>query len=90
MWTEDGVILINYARGGIVDENALAEAIKDGKVAAAAVYVFSKEPPDPDNPLIGLENVIVTPHIGASSVEGQFRVGMEVAEKLIHALSKAV
>ena len=84
---KDGVILINCARGGIVDEDALAEAIKNGKVAAAAVDVFSKEPPDTDNPLIGLENVIVTPHIGASSVEGQFRVGMEVAEKVILALN---
>lgn len=83
---KDGVILINCARGGIVDENALAEAIKTGKVAAAAVDVFSKEPPDMDNPLLALDNVIVTPHIGASSIEGQLRVGMEVAEKVILAL----
>ena len=83
---KDGVIIINCARGGIVDENALAEAIKTGKVAAAAVDVFAKEPPDMDNPLLGLDNVIVTPHIGASSIEGQFRVGMEVAEKVILAL----
>jgi D-3-phosphoglycerate dehydrogenase len=84
---KDGAILINCARGGIVDEHALAEAIKTGKVAAAAVDVFAKEPPDRDNPLIGLDNVIVTPHIGASSMEGQFRVGMEVAEKIILALN---
>jgi D-3-phosphoglycerate dehydrogenase len=84
---KDGAILINCARGGIVDEHALAEAIKTGKVAAAAVDVFAKEPPDRDNPLIGLDNVIVTPHIGASSTEGQFRVGMEVAEKIILALN---
>jgi len=84
---KDGVIFINCARGGIVDEDALAQAIKCGKVAAAAVDVFAKEPPDEDNPLIGLENVILTPHIGASSVEGQFRVGMEVAEKVIQALA---
>jgi D-3-phosphoglycerate dehydrogenase len=83
---KDGVILINCARGGIVDENALAEAIKTGKVAAAAVDVFANEPPGMDNPLIGLDNVIVTPHIGASSIEGQFRVGMEVTEKVILAL----
>ena len=84
---KDGVIFINCARGGIVDEAALAQAIKYGKVAAAAVDVFAKEPPDEDNPLIGLENVILTPHIGASSVEGQFRVGMEVADKVIQALA---
>jgi len=84
---KDGIIFINCARGGIVDENALAQAVKCGKVAAAAVDVFAKEPPDEDNPLIGLENVILTPHIGASSVEGQFRVGMEVADKVIQALA---
>ena len=84
---KDGVIFINTARGGIVDENALAQAIKSGKVASAAVDVFSKEPPNRDNPLIDLENVILTPHIGASSVEGQFRVGIEVADKVIQALT---
>jgi len=84
---KDGVIFINAARGGIVDENALAKAVKGGKVAAAAVDVFSKEPPDKDNPLIGLDNIILTPHIGASSVEGQFRVGMEVADKVIETLA---
>jgi len=84
---KDGVIFINCARGGIVDENALAQAIKSGKVAAAAVDVFDKEPPDEDNPLLGLENVILTPHIGASAVEGQFRVGIEVADKVIEALA---
>lgn len=84
---KDGVIFINCARGGIVDEAALAQAVKSGKVAAAAVDVFAKEPPDRDNPLLGLENVILTPHIGASSVEGQFRVGIEVADKVIQALA---
>lgn len=84
---KDGVIFVNCARGGIVDEAALAQAVKSGKVAAAAVDVFAKEPPDQDNPLLGLENVILTPHIGASSVEGQFRVGIEVADKVIQALA---
>ncbi|MFC1903549.1 hydroxyacid dehydrogenase [Chloroflexota bacterium] len=84
---KDGVIFINCARGGIVDEAALAQAVRCGKVAAAAVDVFAKEPLDRDNPLLGLENVILTPHIGASSVEGQFRVGMEVADKVIRALA---
>ena len=84
---KDGVIFINCSRGGIVDEDALAQALKSEKVAAAAVDVFSKEPPDQDNPLLGLENVILTPHIGASAVEGQFRVGLEVADKVIQALA---
>lgn len=84
---KDGVIFINASRGGIVDENALAQAVKSGKVATAAVDVFIKEPPDEDNPLLGLENVILTPHIGASAVEGQFRTGIEVADKVIEALA---
>ncbi len=84
---KDGVIFINCSRGGIVDESALAEAVKSGKVAIAAVDVFTKEPPANDNPLLCLENVILTPHIGASAVEGQYRVGLEVADKVIQALA---
>ncbi len=78
-----GVRIVNCARGGILDEPALAEAIKAGKVAGAALDVFEVEPIQKDNPLLGLEQVILTPHLGASSVEGQGRVGDEVARKLI-------
>lgn len=83
-----GVRIINTARGGIIDEAALAEAIKAGKVAGAAIDVFEVEPVPKDNPLLGLEQVILTPHLGASSVEGQGRVGDEVARKLIEYFCK--
>ena len=68
---KDGVRIINCARGGIIDEDALAEAIKSGKVAGAALDVFEEEPPSPDSELLRLENVIVTPHLGASTEEAQ-------------------
>lgn len=60
---KDGVILINTARGGLIDEAAMAAALKSGKVFALAADVLSTEPPAPDNPLLGLENCIITPHI---------------------------
>lgn len=82
---KQGVVIINCARGGIVDEQALCEALKSGKVKGAAVDVFEKEPPE-DNPLLKLDNVIVTPHIGASTVEGQFRVGTEIAALVVDKL----
>ncbi len=83
---KDGVIVINCARGGVVDEKALAEAIKSGYVAGAGIDVFGKEPPE-DNPFSGMENVSMTPHIGAATKEGQFRVGLAVAGKVIELLS---
>ena len=81
-----GVRLINCSRGGVVDEQALYEALVSGKVAGAALDVFEEEPPE-DNPLLKLDNVIATPHLGASAEEGQLRAGIEVAEKMIAALS---
>ena len=56
-----GARLINVARGGIIDEQALADAIRDGHIAGAAIDVFTNEPPDPTNPLLGLDKVVVTP-----------------------------
>jgi len=82
---KDGVRLINCARGGVVDEKALYEALVSGKVAGAALDVFEEEPPK-DNPLLELDNVIATPHLGASAKEGQVRSGVEIAEKVIAAL----
>jgi len=77
-----GVRIVNCARGGILDEKALYEALTGGKVAGAALDVYATEPPT-DWKLLKLENVITSPHIGAATHEAQGRVGAEVAEKLI-------
>ena len=77
-----GARIINCARGGLVDEEALAEAIKNGTIAGAAVDVFSQEPPPKDHPLLGLDQVIVTPHLGASTTEAQEGVAYTVAEQM--------
>jgi D-3-phosphoglycerate dehydrogenase / 2-oxoglutarate reductase len=83
-----GVILINCARGGVVSEKDLLEALKSGKVAFAAMDVFESEPPVPEEQeLIKHPNVSVTPHIGASTGEAQERVGEEIANKVVQALS---
>ena len=79
---KNGVRIVNCARGGIVDESALYEALTSGKVAGAALDVFAEEPPT-DWKLAKLDNVIASPHIGAATKEAQARVGAEVAEKLI-------
>ncbi|MDD5730905.1 MAG: phosphoglycerate dehydrogenase [Candidatus Omnitrophica bacterium] len=72
--------IVNCARGGIIDEAALAKAIKEGKIAGAALDVFEKEPPDPANELLKLDNVVVSCHLGASTEEAQVNVAIEVAE----------
>jgi len=82
---KDGVIIVNVARGKLIDEQALADALQSGKVAAAALDVYQQEPPM-DSPLIGLPNVIHTPHLGASSKEAQRRVGVEIVEQVVDAL----
>jgi D-3-phosphoglycerate dehydrogenase len=79
---KNGVRIINCARGGIVNEDALYEALTSGKVAGAALDVFNEEPPT-DWKLAKLDNVIASPHIGAATKEAQARVGAEVADKLI-------
>lgn len=79
---KDGVRIINCARGGTVNEDALYEAIVSGRVAGAALDVYLEEPAR-DNKLFELDEVIGSPHIGASTVEAQHRVGVEVAEKVI-------
>jgi D-3-phosphoglycerate dehydrogenase len=81
---KDGVIIVNAARGGIIDEKALVKAIESGKVYAAALDVYEKEPPDPENPVFRLENVVTTPHIAASTREAQLNVGMIIAEDIIN------
>jgi len=78
---KDGVVIVNAARGGVVDEAALLSALQSGKVRAAAIDVFSKEPPE-DWTLIDHPNVTATPHIGAQAEEGQKRAGLEVVRIL--------
>jgi len=76
---KDGVGIVNCARGGVVDEGALSEGLKNGKISFVGLDVYEKEPPTPDNPLFGCERVILTPHVGAQTFEGQERVSVEVA-----------
>ncbi|MFT9423525.1 phosphoglycerate dehydrogenase [Acetobacter syzygii] len=82
-----GSFLINNARGNVVDLDALAEALKSGHLLGAAIDVFPKEPKGPadklSTPIMGLDNVILTPHIGGSTAEAQERIGVEVARKLV-------
>jgi D-3-phosphoglycerate dehydrogenase / 2-oxoglutarate reductase len=77
-----GVRIINCARGGLIDEGALYQAIKSGKVAGAALDVFEKEPPPIDHQLLQLDEVIATPHLGASTTEAQEGVALTVAEQM--------
>ena len=79
---KEGVRIINCARGGLVDERALYHAIKEGRVAGAALDVFEEEPPPADHPLLALEEVIATPHLGASTKEAQEGVALTVAEQM--------
>lgn len=83
---KDGVRIVNCARGGIVDEHALADAIRSGKVSGVAFDVFAKEPPEPDNPLIALTENVVTPHLGASTEEAQVNVAIDIAEQIVDVL----
>ena len=85
--TKPAAFVLNVARGGIVDESALADALAGGHLAGAAVDVFSTEPMTPDNPLRAAPNLVLTPHLGASTAEAQDRVGLEMAEQVLMALS---
>jgi D-3-phosphoglycerate dehydrogenase len=84
---KQGVFVINCARGGIVNEQDLYEAIKQGIVAGAALDVFTKEPPT-DNPLLTLDQVIATPHLGASTEEAQENVAIAVADQIADFLTR--
>jgi len=83
---KDGVIIINTARGKLVDDLALASAIQKGKVKAAALDVYRQEPPPPNNPLLRLPNVLPTPHLGASTEESQNAVSIQIADQVMAAL----
>ncbi len=82
---KDGVILINCARGGLYDEDALVEGLKSGKIAMAGIDVFNKEPAT-DHPLLDLDNVTVTPHLGANTKESQRNIAIQAAENAISAV----
>ncbi len=79
-------ILINAARGAIVDTEALVKALKEGWIYGAALDVYEEEPLPKDHPLTELDNVVLTPHIGASTVEAQMRAGVQVAEQIVEIL----
>jgi D-3-phosphoglycerate dehydrogenase len=76
-------LLVNAARGGVVDEDALVRALKEKKIAGAAFDVFVKEPLDPKHPFLELDNMICTPHLGASTEEAQERVAVEIAHQVV-------
>jgi D-3-phosphoglycerate dehydrogenase len=77
------LLVINDARGEVVDEMALAEALKEKKIAGAAIDVFMTEPPQKDHPLFGLDNVVLTPHLGASTDEAQTAVSVEACKSVV-------
>ena len=87
---KNGVILVNVARGGIYQENALADALNSGKVSGAAVDVFADEPPGKDHPLLNAKNIILSPHIGANTIEAQDRVAVQTAEMVVEALRGSI
>ena len=84
--TKRGVRVVNCARGGLIDELALAEALRSGHVAAAALDVFETEPLPLDSPLREAPNLVLTPHLGASTIEAQESVGLEIAQSIRAAL----
>lgn len=85
-----GVMVVNCARGGIINEADLVEALKTKRVAAAAFDVFEEEPVKPDNALLALDNFICTPHIGASTAEAQENVAIGIAEQIVDYFTKGV
>jgi D-3-phosphoglycerate dehydrogenase len=83
---KDGVRLINTARGALIDETALLEGLQSGKIAGAALDVFSVEPLRPDSPLLDLDNVVFTPHLAASTAEAQRDVGTQIVDQILDVL----
>jgi D-3-phosphoglycerate dehydrogenase len=79
-------VMVNVARGGVVDEPALAEALREGRLAGAAIDVYEHEPPT-DSPLLDAPNTVLTPHLGASTSEAQQKAGIEVAQQVLEALA---
>lgn len=81
---KDGVVLVNCARGGLYNEQALYNGLKSGKIRFAGIDVFVKEPAT-DNPLLDLDNIVVSPHLGANTYESQYNIGVQAAEQAIEA-----
>jgi D-3-phosphoglycerate dehydrogenase len=87
---KDRAIVLNIARGGIYDEEALAAALNSDKLAGAAVDVYVDEPPGKDHPLLNAKNIILSPHIGANTIEAQDRVAIQTSEMVIEALRGSI
>ncbi len=83
---KDGAYIVNTARGRVIDEEALIKALRRHKIKAAALDVFEKEPLPTDSPLCEMDNVILTPHLGASNLEGMQRMAVQVAEGVLKAI----
>ena len=87
---KDGVVVLNIARGGIYEEQALADALNSGKISGAAIDVYADEPPAKDHPLLTAKNAILSPHIGANTIEAQERVAITTAQDVIAALRGSI
>jgi D-3-phosphoglycerate dehydrogenase len=87
---KDSVLALNIARGGIWNERALADALASGKVAGAAIDVYVSEPPAKDHPLVNAKNIVLSPHIGANTIEAQDRVAVQTSEMVVDALRGSI
>ncbi len=85
-----GVRILNCARGELIDQEALREALASGKVGGAALDVFEKEPPSPDDPLLQMDTLVATPHIGGSTEEAQETVGLRLAQQIVEYLRNGI
>jgi D-3-phosphoglycerate dehydrogenase len=89
--TKPGLIIINCARGGVINEQDVTDAVKSGKIAGAAFDVYTSEPPADDNPILSIdENIVITPHLGASTAEAQTKVGLAIAQQIVDFLVNGV
>lgn len=87
---KDGVIVLNIARGGIYEEKPLADALNSGKIGGAAIDVYTDEPPGKEHPLVNAKNIVLSPHIGANTIEAQDRVAVQTSEMVVEALRGSI